>query len=66
MKERKNKWLRRYDEESYAAFIKYFSSYIQSYFPYYCGGWIPSFYDTETPVFSDLSNETKERRHNTK
>jgi hypothetical protein len=65
MKERKNKWLRRYDEESYAAFIKYFSSYIQSYFPF-CGGWMPSFYDTETPVFSDLSNETKERRHNTK
>ncbi|WOO37990.1 hypothetical protein R2R35_05660 [Anaerocolumna sp. AGMB13020] len=64
MKEKKNKWLRRYDEKSYEAFIRCFSSYIQ-YFPY-CEGWIPAFYDTETSVFSNLPDETKESRHNTK
>lgn len=62
MKDRKDKWLRKYDEESCAAFTKYFSSYFQSHFPY-CWGGMPSFYDTETPVSSNLPNETKERTH---
>ncbi len=65
MKDIKDKWLRKYDEKSYLAFTKYFSNYLQSYFPY-CWGWMPSFYDIETPVSSDLPNETKERRHKTK
>lgn len=65
MKVRKDKWLRKYDEESYSAFTKYFSNYFQSYFPY-CWGWMPPFFDIETPVSSNLHNETKERRHKPK
>lgn len=61
MKKKKDKRLRKYDEEYYVALAKYFSNYIQSYFPY-CWGWMPPFYDNETPVSSDLSSETKESR----
>ncbi|GKU26818.1 hypothetical protein [Clostridium folliculivorans] len=65
MKDRKNKWLKKYNEESYAALTKYFASYFQAYFPYYWG-WMSSFHDTEASVASDLSNETKERSYKTK
>ncbi len=61
MKERKDKWLRKFDPETYAALTKYVTSYFQSYFPYYWG-WMPSFHDTETPASSDLSDEAKEGR----
>lgn len=60
MKARKDKRLRKYDEESYSALIKYFLNYYQLYFPFYWG-WMPSFYYMETPFSSNLSSETKER-----
>lgn len=64
MKNRKYKWLITSDEASFAAFTN-FLSYFQSYFPY-CLGWMPSFYDINAPVSSDLPNETKDMRHKTK
>ncbi len=56
MKGRKDKRMRKYDEGSYGVLEKYFLIYFQSYVPY-LWGWIPSFYNIETPVSSDLSNK---------
>lgn len=56
MKGRKGKRVRKYDEGSYGVLEKYFLHYFQSYLPY-SWGWIPSFYNIETTVSSDLSDK---------